>query len=101
MRDDYNGGLLWDMVKECDINEYDEDFHKWVLDIIEKESEYKVIADKRLKELKYEANKNNDVVVYNSILAYEKHQNDPSVLVKILKQINDENKELRQKVYGY
>jgi hypothetical protein len=60
-----------------------------------------VVNNQRLKELKHEADKNNDVVVYNSILAYEKNQNDPSILVEMIKQINDENKELRQKVYGY
>ncbi|MGD7047014.1 hypothetical protein FZC83_02100 [Rossellomorea marisflavi] len=29
LRDDHNGGLLWDWVKECSVNdEYDENFNK-------------------------------------------------------------------------
>jgi hypothetical protein len=50
--------------------------------------------ERKLWEMKEEAIKDNDVIVYNAINTYQRNDNDPTVLIKFIKQLYDENKKL-------
>jgi archaellum biogenesis ATPase FlaH len=49
----------------------------------------------KLQVMKEQAIKDNDVIVFNSINSYERSGKDVTVLLKIIKQLYDENRKLK------